>query len=81
MFGFDDGKWLYKALGTRLVENGYAVLAPRDINAGEERIRYEVLLQSLGKTLWGFEVFQNQRLVDYLEGVERSISTDSGCGG
>lgn len=75
MFGFDDDKWLYKAFGKRLVENGYAVLAPRDINAGEDRIRYEILCQSIGKTLWGFEVFQNKRLVDYLATDER-VDTD-----
>jgi len=67
VFGFGDERDLYHAFARRLVEAGYAVLAPRDLQGDHERRRLEVFAQSLGNTVWGLELFRTRRLLDYLE--------------
>lgn len=66
-FGFGDDRDLYHAFARRLVEAGYAVLAPRDLQGNHERRRLEVFAQSLGNTVWGLELFRTRRFLDYLE--------------
>lgn len=75
MFGYDDPRTLYKALGRELLEAGYAVMAPVDIQGDEERKEFEVLFETIGKTVWGYEAFKNEQLVEYLSGFAE-IDTD-----
>jgi dienelactone hydrolase len=70
VFGLDDPADIYKGYGRRLVEEGFAVLAPMNITQGAPRARLERLCKLLGKTLWGLEIYRTQRLLDYLEGRE-----------
>ncbi len=70
VFGLDDPSDTYKALGRRLAEAGFAVMAP--LNVDEEappspRARLERMCKLLGRTLFGLEVTRTQRLLDYLE--------------
>ena len=67
VFGLDDPSDIYKGYGRRLVEEGFAVIAPMNISGGAPRARLERLCKLLGKTLWGLEVYRTQRLLDYLE--------------
>jgi dienelactone hydrolase len=66
-FGLDDPADIYKSYARRLVEEGFAVIAPMNISGGQPRARQERLCKLLGKTLWGLEIFRTQRLLDYLE--------------
>ncbi len=65
VFGFDDDSGLYHAYGRRLVEAGYAVLAPMNVTEAAPRARYTRLCLMLGKTLWGLEIAKIRRLLDY----------------
>ena len=67
VFGLDDPADIYKGYGRRLVEEGFAVMAPMNITQGAPRARLERLCKLLGKTLWGLEIYRTQRLLDYLE--------------
>jgi len=67
VFGLDDPADIYKGYGRRLVEEGFAVIAPMNITQGAPRARLERLCKLLGKTLWGLEIYRTQRLLDYLE--------------
>lgn len=67
VFGLDDPADIYKGYGRRLVEEGFAVIAPMNISGGPPRARLERLCKLLGKTLWGLEVYRTQRLLDFLE--------------
>jgi len=70
VFGFDDDSDIYRAYGQRMVEAGFAVLAPMHITEGPPRARYHRLCLMLGKTLWGLEIQKLSRLLDYLETVD-----------
>lgn len=74
-FGFEDEQDLYHGFARRLVEAGYAVLAPRDLQGNHERRRLEIFAQSLGKTVWGLELFRTGRFLDYLADHPR-VDTD-----
>lgn len=65
VFGFDDDPGLYHAYGRRLVEEGYAVLAPMHVTEAGPRARYQRMALMLGKTLWGLEIAKLQRLLDF----------------
>jgi hypothetical protein len=65
VFGFGDDGGLYHAYGQRLVEAGYAVLAPFNVTEGPPRERLTRLCLMLGKTLWGLEIHKISRLLDY----------------
>lgn len=67
VFGLDDPSDIYKGYGRRLVEEGFAVIAPMNVTEAPARARMERLCKLLGKTLWGFEIYRTQRLLDYLE--------------
>ena len=67
VFGLDDPSDVYKSYGRRLVEEGFAVIAPMNISGGPPRARMERLCKLLGKTLWGLEIYRTRRLLDYLE--------------
>lgn len=67
VFGLDDPSDIYKGYGRRLVEEGFAVIAPMNITQGAPRARLERLCKLLGKTLWGLEIYRTQRLLDYLQ--------------
>ncbi|MGQ9729803.1 MAG: dienelactone hydrolase family protein [Candidatus Zipacnadales bacterium] len=67
VFGFTDDSQIYHAYGQRLVEAGFAVLAPLHLTEGPPRARYHRLCLMLGKTLWGLEIRKLSRLLDYLE--------------
>ncbi|NPV07013.1 MAG: hypothetical protein HPY83_03490 [Anaerolineae bacterium] len=67
VFGFDDPGNVYHAYGRRLVEAGYAVLAPMNVTEVRPRSRLNRLCLMLGGTLWGLEVARTSLLLDYLE--------------
>jgi dienelactone hydrolase len=72
IFGLGDTGNNYRGFGRKLVESGYAVLAPRFINAGgdrggEPRRKLEVFSQSLGRSLFGLEAHQISRFLDWME--------------
>lgn len=80
VFGLGDEKNNYRSFGYRLVEAGYAVLAPRFINAGgsrggESRRKLEVFCQSLGRSLFGLEAAQIGRFIDWMAD-QPSLDTD-----
>lgn len=64
VFGFADPQGAYHAFGMRLVEAGYAVVAPLHITEIAARSRYNRLCLMMGKTLWGLEVTKLQRIID-----------------
>jgi len=66
VFGFDDPQCLYHAYGRRLVEDGYAVLAPLNTTEARPRARLHRIALLLGKTLWGLEICKIRRFVDFL---------------
>ncbi|NSW55977.1 MAG: hypothetical protein HPY44_08190 [Armatimonadetes bacterium] len=65
VFGFLDDAMLYHEYGRRVVEAGFAVLAPCNITEGPPRARQTRLASLLGKTLWGLEIAKIRRLLDY----------------
>ncbi len=65
VFGLDDDSGLYHAYGRRLVEEGYAVLAPMNVTEGAPRARYQRMALMLGGTLWGIEIAKIRRLLDH----------------
>ncbi len=67
VFGYLDEPMLYHAYGRRVVEAGFAVLAPCNITEAPARARYARMCVMLGKALWGLEIAKISRLVDYLE--------------
>ena len=67
VFGFGDDAGLYHSYGQRVVEAGFAVLAPCNITEGPPRARYSRMALMLGKTIWGLEIAKIRRLIDYLE--------------
>ena len=86
VFGLDDPSDIYKGYGRRLVEEGFAVIAPLNVAGGPPRARLERLCKLLGKTLWGLEIYRTQRLLDYLEtrdeiDVERTAMYGISLGG
>lgn len=66
VFGLDDPADVYKGYGRRLVEEGFAVVAPMNVSGAPPRARLERLCKLLGKTLWGLEIARTGRLLDYL---------------
>jgi hypothetical protein len=74
-FGFDDPDRHYDAFARRLLEAGYAVLAPRAINGGGPRDRSERLAEWLGKTVFGLERRCVGAFLDHLAG-DPTIDTD-----
>jgi len=67
VFGFDDLSNVYHAYGRRLVEAGYAVVAPMNVTEIRPRSRLNRLCLMLAGTLWGLEVARTSLLLDYLE--------------
>jgi hypothetical protein len=65
VFGLGDEENLYHSYGRRLVEAGYAVLAPIHITEHNARARYQRLCTLLGKNLWGLEIGKLKALLDY----------------
>ena len=66
-FGFDDANEIYHGYAQRLLEAGFAVIAPMNITEGPPRARYTRMCLMLGKTLWGLEIAKIRRLIDYAE--------------
>lgn len=81
VFGFGDDAGLYHGYGQRVVEAGFAVLAPCNITEGPPRARYSRLCTMLGKTLWGLEIAKISRLIDYLETREEVDASRLGMWG
>jgi hypothetical protein len=65
VFGFDDPTCIYHGYGGRLVEAGFAVLAPMNVTEHSPRARFTRMALMLGKTLWGLEINKISRLIDY----------------
>ena len=65
VFGLVDDGNLYHSYGRRLVEAGYAVLAPIHITEHQPRARYQRMCTMLGKTLWGLEISKLKALLDH----------------
>lgn len=65
VFGLVDDGNLYHSYGRRLVEAGYAVLAPIHITEHQPRARYQRMCLMLGKTLWGLEISKLKALLGY----------------
>ncbi|MGD8237848.1 MAG: hypothetical protein PVH68_04810 [Armatimonadota bacterium] len=66
-FGFDDPSQVYHTYARRLVEEGFAVLAPQHVTEGAPRARLTWICLMLGKTLWGLEICKLRRLLDIAE--------------
>lgn len=66
-FGLDDPGQVYHAYARRLVEDGFAVLAPQHVTEGPPRARLTWMCLMLGKTLWGLEICKLKRLLDVAE--------------
>lgn len=64
-FGLGDDQDLYHSYAQRLVEAGYAVLAPFNVTEAAPRERLTRLCLMLGTTLWGLEIAKISRLLDY----------------
>ncbi len=75
VFGFIDPHRLYHAFGMRLLEAGYAVLAPLLTTDAARRSRLDRLCRLLGFTLQGLEVAKISRLIDW---AERQPEIDAG---
>lgn len=67
IFGFNDARNAYHAYGRRLVEAGFAVLAPLNVTEAAPRARLGRMCLMLGGTLFGLEIQQTSRLLDYAE--------------
>jgi len=65
-FGFADEGTLYHSYAYKLVNNGFAVLAPLNITEATPRARYTRMALLLGKTLAGLEIAKLKRLIDYV---------------
>lgn len=65
-FGFSDDGGIYHAYARRLVNDGYAVIAPLHLTEGPPRARIQRLCLMLGATIWGLEIAQNRHLLDVL---------------
>jgi hypothetical protein len=66
VFGMVDDGNLYHSYGRRLVEAGYAVLAPIHITEHQPRARLQRMCIMLGKTLWGLEISKMKALLDHV---------------
>lgn len=80
-FGFDDPENIYKGYARKLVEEGFAVVAPRNVTERPPRSRLERICKMLGKTLWGLEIVKIRRLLDFLETVPEVDTTRTGMYG
>lgn len=67
IFGLRDADGHYHSFGKHLLDQGYAVLAPINVNGGPQRSRLHRLAILLGGSLAGIEVRKYQRWIDYLE--------------
>jgi len=81
VFGFDDPSEIYHSYGRRLVQEGFAVLAPLNVTEGPPRGRYTRMALMLGKTLWGLEIFKIRRLLDYVLTLDRIAADRIGMWG
>lgn len=66
VFGLDDPRNLYHAYGQRLVEAGYAVLAPQHITEPHPRQRLHRMALMVGSTLWGLEIGKLRVWIDHI---------------
>ena len=66
-FGLADSAELYHSYAQRLLEAGFAVIAPMNVTEGPPRGRYTRMCLMLGKTLWGLEIAKIRRLIDYAQ--------------
>ena len=64
VFGLIDPEGAYHSFGRRLVEAGFAVLAPMNLFDGPPRGRITRLARLVGTTLLGLELVRMQRLLD-----------------
>jgi dienelactone hydrolase len=67
VFGFDDPENIYHAYSRRLVEAGFAVLAPLNVTEARPRARLQRMCLMLGGTLFGLEIRRTARLLDYVQ--------------
>lgn len=67
VFGLGDPTNAYHACAFALLEQGYAVLAPINVVDAAPRARLERLSLMLGGTVFGLEIQQTSRLLDYVE--------------
>jgi len=66
VFGFLDPTNLYHSYEYRLLEEGFAVLAPLNITEVFPRARYQRICLLLGKTIAGLEISKLKHLLDYV---------------
>ena len=76
VFGFVDPEGSYRSYGAHLIEQGYAVLAPRHVTTGGPRNRLERIAQLMGASLFGLEVHNLARLLDYCGAEVPAVDLD-----
>lgn len=69
IFGMINPDGAYHSYGKRLIQAGYAVLAPLNVLFGPPRSRLHRIALLLGTTLAGIEIRKFERLIDYVESL------------
>lgn len=77
VFGVGDEAGAYDAVGTRLVEAGYAVLAPMNLIGIPQRNRAQSLARLAGTTVEGLEFSRLQALLACLPQVVPEVAVDA----
>ena len=67
VLGYIDPDGSYNAYGMRLVEAGFAVIAPVNRTTAPGRSRLERIAHLLGTTLYGLECYKLERIVDAID--------------
>lgn len=66
VFGLTDKISVYNNYAVKLINEGFAVLAPMNITMSEPMARFNKMCLLLGKSLFGLEIFKLNRFIDYL---------------
>jgi len=74
VFGKNDAEGLYHNFGMRLLEAGFAVLAPSNITEAHPRARLHRLCLLLGKTLAGLEIGKIRRFIDFAQDLPEIVA-------
>lgn len=75
VFGLGDPTNAYHSCGMALLEAGFAVLAPINVVDAHPRARLERLCLMLGGTVFGLEIQQTAKLLDYV-GTRRDLDAN-----
>ncbi len=74
--GFVPDPGVYNAFGSRLAEEGYVVAAPRMMGPANKRNWLYRKAMLMGENLFGAEMFELSRVVDYLQGPDCAAFVD-----